>query len=312
MSKWIDGDLFNKFQETKKSEADDPGTGGVRRSDFVWQTPERGTTDKPKNYEGRFLPDKKMNFYKKYFYHMFQSGEKWMFSLCPKTFDFNNYCPLCSVTSKLYMGTAADKKAASSYRRKEKFVGNFYIVKDPRDAERDEDDKVNGTIRLYEFPGKVEMKLKEEITDTTNGLGGRIFDPGENGHNFILKVLSTKKDKFGNVWPDYSSSTFARRSSPIGSDKEIDDIMKTTFDLNEYVESMRIDDDDVVALLKAEMLWDLVKDEWEKNKNVAAVSKEPDDLDDSQWDNQDSSDTTEETPEGDLSDEELLKELAGL
>ncbi len=325
MSKWINKDLFQDFQKEKKVEADAPQQQfGLRRSDLVWETPQKGSSEKPKVYEGRFVPDPEGNFYKKYSYHMFQSGEKWAFILCPKTHDFNNYCPVCSVTSKLYQGSPADKRTAYQYKRKDKFVGNFFIVNDPRDPERDEEKRVNGSVKLYEFPQKVEMKLKEEITDVNNGYGYRIFDPGEDGHNFILKVLATKKDPSGNVWPDYSSSQFARSSTAIGSDDEIDTCMKSCTNLDEYVNSLAVSEERVEEVLKTEMVWDLVSNEWAKVRGLTE-EKEPeapavqDDIDDSIWDKDESSpdpveaeDETKpwEDSDKDLEDADLLKELA--
>ena len=155
MSKWVNDDLFGDFQTQKKEEKDRPQKG-IRRSDFVWDTPQKGTETVAKVYTGRFLPDPKGSFYRHYYYHMYRSGEKWQFVICPKTESFEKYCPFCSVTNKLYMGGNADKKMANNYKRKKKYVGNFFIVDDPRDAEREEEKKANGTLKLYEFPNKVE------------------------------------------------------------------------------------------------------------------------------------------------------------
>jgi len=314
MSKWISKDLFNEFQKEKKAEADKPTSYGMKRSDVIWETPQKGTAEKAKIYEGRFLPDKESGFYKKYSYHMFQSGEKWVFSLCPKTYDFENYCPFCSATSKLYQGSASDKKLAYNYKRKEKFVSNFFIINDPRDAERDIEKKVNGTVRLYEFPGKVEMKLKNEVTDTKEGYGYLIFDPSAEGHNFILKVLATKQDQNGNIWPDYSSSSFSRSSEALGTDAEIEKIMNSRIDLNEYVKGLEKSDDEIVQVLKAEMLWDLIEDEWNRFKNIqakstaAVVNDIEDDIDDSQWDGEEKAEVEDE----EINDEDLLKELENM
>ena len=330
LSKWINKDLFNDFQKEKKVEADAPQQFGLRRSDLVWETPQKGTTERPKVYEGRFLPDPKGSFYKKYSYHMFQSGEKWAFILCPKTQAFENYCPVCSVTSKLYQGSPADKRMAGSYKRKEKFVSNFLLVNDPRDPERDEEKRVNGTVKLYEFPGKVEMKLKEEITDVNNGYGYRIFDPGEDGHNFILKVLATKKDQNGNVWPDYSSSTFSRNSEAIGTDSEIDELMKSCTDLDEFINSLGVSEERIEEVLKTEMVWDLVSKEWAKVRGLTEEKKPEiqapgldaqDDIDDSVWDKDDTSPDPVESEDDekpwvegdkDLEDEDLLAELSNM
>ena len=312
MSKWINKDLFDEFQQDKVEERETKQGGNGNRMDTVWRTPEKGTVDIPKVYEVRFLPTPKGEFYKKYFYHMFQSGENWVHVMCPKSFDFNNYCPLCSAVSGLYRGTAADKKQAYQYKRKEKFISNIFVVDDPRDAEaKDEGRKVTGEVRLYEFPGKVEIKLKEEITDKKNGLGVLIFDPSEEGYTFILKVLSTKKDpKTGNVWPDYANSQFARRSSSIGSNKEIDVIMSKTIDINKYLEDQLKTDDEIEEILKSEMLYDMVKDEINKYKMPDEKEEVEDDIPEFSTGREEKKE--EKKDDEDMSDAELLKELDNL
>jgi hypothetical protein len=273
MSKWIDKDLFDKFVQEKESEAERKKT--TRRADRVWQTPAMGTVDKPRIYEGRFLPDPTGKFYVRYYYHGFRSGERWFFPLCEKTHDFYNWCPFCSITSKLYLGTQADKKVAGVYKRKERFVGNFYIVDDMRDSEKqDETEKVAGTVKLYEFPSEVETKLKTMVTDRKHGLGYSIFDPGDDGYNFIIKVRATKKAEDGKQWPVYSDSEFARKAAALGTEKQIKTIMESRFDLNEYVDSLRLPDEDIQTVLKNEMLWDLVKEEWSKHKHTDATEDE--------------------------------------
>lgn len=313
MSNWIDGDLFNQFVE-EKSKEQDPTPAGPRRLDVIWPTPERGTPERPKIYEGRFLPDPKNKFYMKYYYHMFYSGEKWNFLLCPKTWNFEKFCPWCTVTSRLYTGNAEDKKMAAEYKRKEKFVGNFYIADDPRDAERNDEEKMVGTVKIYEFPGKVESKLKAEITDTRHGIGPGIFDPGEEGHNFILKVKSTKP-KDGKTWPDYSDSLFARRPESLGSNAEIREVMEKRFDLEEYVKSMERPEEDIVNLLKAEMVWDLISSEYERAKSLEAAAAAAPAEDVPDFDFEPDSEPAEDVQPDDTeeqSDLELLRELEDL
>lgn len=283
MSKWINKDLFSKFQDQKKEEKEAPKSS-ARRSDLVWPTPDKGTDTDPKVYKVRFLTDPAGLFYKQYYYHMYKSGEKWVFVICPKTDGFDEYCPFCSITNKLYMGTSADKRLANNYKRKKKFVGNIFIVNDTRDSEREEDKKCNGLVKLYEFPQKVEMKLKEEITDP-DGLGMQIFDPGKDGFDFVLKVLATKRDESGNSWPDYAQSNFSRRAAPIAdSEAAITAIMKMCIDISEYIESMKRDNTEIVKLIKAEMLFEMVKDEWkqeiDKKALTSAVDVKEDDIDD--------------------------------
>lgn len=310
MSKWINTEAFEKFQGQKKEEQDkQPVMGsGLRRSDYVWNTPEKGTSDRPKIYVGRFLQDKNGNPYKKYYYHMFRSGEKWVFIICPKTDSFENYCPWCSVTSKLYKGTATDKTSAFNFKRKEKFVGNFYVVEDKRDEDKDADEKVEKTVKLYEFPSKVETLLKEEVVDTKHGLGRAIFDPSEDGYDFILKVAATKRDRNGNIWPDYAASSFARRSYALGDEEEIAKIMETTFDLDEYIQNQKRDDDFILQSLKDEMVFDYVKEEWERYV-LSTTTPSKVDEEDNKGDETSSNDEMKIDSGDDISDAELLKEL---
>ena len=318
MSKWINDDLFGDFQKQKKIEKENPRqTGGVRRSELVWQTPAKGSETAAKTYTGRFLPDPKGMFYKEYFYHMYRAGDKWIFVICPKTDGFDNYCPFCSVTSKLYMGTASDKKMAYTYKRKNKFVGNFFISDDPRDADREEENKVNGTVKLYEFPGKVEMKLKEEITDQENGLGASIFDPSSEGYNFILKILATKRDANGDQWPDYSTSTFSRRPEAIGTDAEIDAHMESCLDISEYIKGMAKEEEELVKLVKDEMLFDLILDEYnqlqaKRGRDSGEAAGEPEPAQESAPVDADAPADDFDAPSNSQDDEDLLKELENM
>jgi len=325
MSKWIDQELFKKFAEQKTKEAEqEQQNQSSSRMGKIWATPERGTADKPKVYEGRFLPDPKGNFYLKYYYHMFMSGEQWQFVLCPKTQNFENWCPWCSVTQKLFMGGSEDKKQAQVYKRKEKYVGNWFVVKDPRDAEKeDPEEKVENTIKLYEFPGRVESKLKQEITDTKQGYGYSIFDPGEEGYNFILKVKSTKKDREGRTWPDYSDSMFSRQAEALGSDRQIQQILKNCYNLEEYVKDLERPEDEIKDLLKVEMVWELVDSEWQRMKGLRETKEKVErnreeekelelPADEPQEEPKEQEPEEVEKPVEDESDEALLAELENL
>jgi len=263
-SKWINKNLFNSYVEQKEQDKENNDKAS-NRNDIAWKTPERGTVDNPKIYEGRFLPDPKGKFTKKYYYHMYQSAGKWFFQLCEKTFNFENWCPWCSAVSKLYQGTSADKKAASNFKRKVRHIGNWFVVDDPRDNEIDDENrKSGGKVKIYEFPTQVESKINGEIMDRKRGAGARVFDPGDDGLNFILKVKATRPDKNKRVFPDYSDSKFSNSSSSIGTDKEIKNILSSTFDLDEYLQGMRSSQDITKELIKNELLWDIVSDEWLK------------------------------------------------
>jgi hypothetical protein len=261
MSKWIKKDLFENFQKEKIEEKDTANSGSFVRSELVWDTPQKGTVESPKVYEGRFLPDPEGEFYKRYYFHFWKSGENWKYVFCPKTHDYKNFCPICSAVSKLYNGTKDDKAQGYQLKKKEKNVANFFIVKDNRDDERDDENKVVNKVKLYEFPSKVEQKVKKEVTNRDEGYGMQIFDPSEEGRNFIINVLSTKKQDDGRTWPDYSTSDFSRRQYALGTDDEIKAIMDTCVSLKGYIDSKETDKDKIVEILKSEFLWDLVETE---------------------------------------------------
>lgn len=311
MSKWIKKELFQSFQDAKKTEAENTGEF-TKRSEIVWPTPEKGTDTKAKVYKGRFLPNpsgtnEKDSFYVMYYYHMFQSGEKWFFDVCPKTYDMNNFCPFCAASFKLYQGTADDKKMASSLRRKAKFACNWYVISDPRDIEKEPQDKQEGKVKIYEFPSKVESKLKLEITNVDEGWGHRIFDP-EEGVDFTLNVKSTKTDKNGKQFPDYADSQFARQPKPLGDEKEIENIMNQRHDLNTYVRSLERDEEDVINILKNEMIWSYVETDYykSKGKSVPGADSIKEELKGLTDDNDD------DAPFDSENDEDLLKELENM
>lgn len=264
MSKWLNKEDYEMFANQKANEAEkEPAGGGFYKK---WKNPQMGTTERAKEYAIRLLPNIKRGFYKEYLYHAFTSGENFTYFLCEKTGDLDKYCPWCEANKILYQGNESDKKKAADYKRKERYVSNVFIVDDPRDAEmKDDQYKVNGTVRLYEFPATLESKIKTEITDKKNGYGYAIFDPA-NGYDFLLKIKAKPKDKSGKEWPDYGDCMFARRASAIAEgDAAIDAVMATRVDLDEYINSMRLSVDEHEKLLKQEMLWDDVSRNFEKN-----------------------------------------------
>lgn len=266
MSKWLKKDSYEMFADKKQKEADNDTQnvgGGFYKK---WKNPQMGTTERAKEYKVRLLPDVESGFYKDYLYHGFMSGETFKYFLCEKTHGMDKFCPWCEATKMLYQGNESDKRKASDYKRKQRFASNIYIAEDPRDAEvKDENYKVGGQVRIYEFPATVESKIKNEITDTEQGYGMTIFDPEENGYDFILKVKAKPKDKNGKEWPDYGDSMFARRPSPIAdSEAEVERLMGERANLDEYIDSLKLSVEDHEKLLKAEMLWDDVGHMFEK------------------------------------------------
>lgn len=313
MSKWINKDLFADFAKEKKTENETSFGAGFTKKFTV----EKGTVESPNVYEIRFLPDLNNGFYKKMYYHMFKVGEKWKFIQCPKTHNFDNPCPICSVVNKLFQGSESDKNEARRLKRKQKFVCNVFVVDDPRDDGKDDDDKNAGKVMLYEFPGKVEQKLKEEIKDTKNGLGASIFDPSENGYNFILKV-GVQSGGQGQSFPEYSMSMFARRPSPIAeSENKIDELMEQRIAIDEHFSKNDTSMNELIQVMKDEMFWDLISSEYKRYEKE--LEKELDDevpfKEDSSKveENEESKESSSNESEDDeVSDEDLLAELENL
>jgi len=315
MSKWINKNLFESYAVEKEKETTEK-TSSMKRSDFVWTSPQAGTSEKAKIYEGRFLPDKKGKFTKKYYYHMWKSGDKWIFYLCPKTHGLGEFCPICSIVSNLYAGTTEDKSLAFRMKRKERHVGNFYVVDDPRDKEIEEKSKkASGKVKLYEFPSKLESKVKNEILDKKEGLGLAIFDPGEDGHDLIIKIKSTKPDAKGNTYPDYSDSIFSRKSSALAEDDSgIKKIIEETRSIDEYINSMEMSKDDTIKMLKNELLWDMIEIEWNKHMGTPVTTTfVSDPVETDVPDTVANSDVCDESTSMDnLDDEDLMKELRNM
>ena len=314
MSKWISKDVFKEFVEERKNETQ-PTSGGAFL-DKKWKGLEKGPSDNPKTYEVRFLPDPTNGFYKKIFYHMWKMGEKWVYFQCPKTEDFNNPCPICSVVNKLFQGSESDKNEARKLKRKEKFISNVFVAYDPRDAGKaaDDESKQEGKVLLYEFPSKLEQKLAEEIKDTRNGLGASIFDPGEDGYNFIIKV-GTQSGGQNQSFPEYSMSTFARRPSAIGTDDEINKLMESRVPLDEYLAKSKRVMGDLIKAMKDEMFWDLIARDFEKyegeskSEKKSEVKKEEAATKEKSAPEPKREEPKKEENDSDLSEEDLLAEL---
>jgi hypothetical protein len=306
MSKWLDKSKFNAFAKQKVEEAEKKESDKNKNFANKWRNPVMGTVDKAKEYQARLLPDKGETgngYYEEYHYHGFYKDEQtFQFILCPKTFGEDKFCPWCYVNRLLYKGTEDDKKRGYKYKRSSKFVGNVYIVRDPRDVDQKKDEyKAEGKVKLYEFPATVESKIKDEMTDEENGWGDAIFNP-EAGHDLLLKIKAKPKDKNGKEWPDYGDTKFAKKPTGIAEGTDLDELMAERYDLIEYLKSNQLPWTEHKKLLMQEMVWDDVEIAFEKEVNGATVETDMSALD-----------KPEPKPEPDKQEMEkaLEKELAG-
>jgi hypothetical protein len=246
----------------------------------------------------------------------------WTFVLCPKTHGMDKYCPLCASIMRLYKGSAEDKRMAKEYKRKSKHCGNFYVVKDPRDADANsEDEKVQGKVLVYEFPDKVEVKVKREINDEEYGQGLNIFDQGEDGVDFLLSVGATKPDSEGKIYHDYSESKFTSKPYPLAkTDEEIENILNNTHDLDEYLKVMERTEEEIIQIVKDEMLWELIQQDYgvQQPKPGPEKAESVDQIDEAPFDNPQNdseanpSETNSNDSVDDISDDDLLEELDSL
>jgi ribosomal protein L12E/L44/L45/RPP1/RPP2 len=69
-------------------------------------------------------------------------------------------------------------------------------------------------------------------------------------------------------------STFARRPSAIGSDEEIDKLMETRVDLNEYLKKNMKSMSDLIKAMKDEMFWDLIAKDFERYASESSAPSE--------------------------------------
>ena len=303
MSKWVNKEKFEQFKNERENDTSDNKDNITYARKYP--NPKMGSMDHPKEYHMRMITDPNGDFYKKYHYHMFQTGESWNFIMCPKTKGMDEYCPWCASTQLLYKGSESDKKKAYTYKRKDKYVGNVYVIRDPRDADQQDDDKkLVGKSWLYEFPQTIETLVKKEITDTENGWGYDIFDP-QDGYNLIISIGAKKADKNGKVWPDYSLTAFSKRPSSIAdTDEGITEIMEECQSINEYIENSLWTPEQHKELLESEMLYDDIEESFLRHMAIEESEAKPD-KDESK---------SEAKPDKDesKSDDELLAELANM
>ncbi len=174
------------------------------------------------------------------------------------------------------------------------------MIDDPRDTQAEESRKVSGTVRLYEFPATIEGKIKTQVTDEEEGRGAAIFDP-EDGYNFIVKVALKKPDPDGTQWPTYEMSEFSLNKNAIAdSSEKIKEIMDSVYDLSEYLQSIEMDTETHKKLLKNEMLWEDVADQFEKymeGKEPESKGSALDQMDETFGPNDDTQNTTPENEE---------------
>jgi len=145
------------------------------------------------------------------FTHGFKGPGGWYIENCPTT--LKKGCPACDHNSTLWnSGVDANKKIASSQKRRKGYISNIYVVKDPGNKENE------GKVFKYRYGQKIFDKLNDamhpEFDDETPV---NPFDLWE-GANFRLKARQV--DGFRN----YDKSTFDDSAPLLDDDNALEEV----------------------------------------------------------------------------------------
>ena len=118
-------------------------------------------------------------------------------------------------------GSEEEKEKAKALNRKENWLVNAYVVKDPDNPENE------GKVKILRFGRQLHKIVMEAMEgEDADEFGERIFDLSKDGCNFRVKV----EEQGG--YPTYVSSRFASPSQISGvTDNTIKDVYDQTFDL---------------------------------------------------------------------------------
>jgi len=118
-------------------------------------------------------------------------------------------------------GSEEEKEKSKALNRKENWLVNVYVVKDPDNPENE------GKVKILRFGRQLHKIVMEAMEgEDAEDFGERIFDLSKTGCNFRVKV----EEQGG--YPTYVSSRFATPSQISGvTDDTIKDVYDQTFDL---------------------------------------------------------------------------------
>jgi hypothetical protein len=118
-------------------------------------------------------------------------------------------------------GSEEEKEKAKALNRKENWLVNVYVVKDPDNPENE------GKVKILRFGRQLHKIVMEAMEgEDAEEFGERIFDLSKDGCNFRVKV----EEQGG--YPTYVSSRFAMPAEISGvTTSTIKDVYEQTFDL---------------------------------------------------------------------------------
>lgn len=227
MAKKWDSDAVMKLLQKRKDEEN------VNYQDQrFWnsQAPKKG--DKENVYRIRVLPNMMAGgqFAVKINRHGYQAPSGvWFIENCPTTIHGTGkgICPSCDYAGPFFnTGDESDKKFASMIYRKQSYIANILVIKDPRDGGANE-----GKVFLWRFGQKLYKKLDTALfPPADSGLEQIMFIDPYKGYDLNLVVTLQRDGK--KEYPNYDTSVFVRESTPIGkNDEEINKILESCYDI---------------------------------------------------------------------------------
>lgn len=207
-------DQLNKIQSSEKKDFNDPR---------FWKP---GTDPSDSGYAViRFLPacDGEDTPWVRVFNHGFKGKGGWYIENCPTT--IGGKCPLCEANSLLWnSGSEIDKEIARGRKRRLSYIANIMVIEDPKNPDN------NGKVFLYKFGKKIFDKITESLQpEFADEEPVNPFDLWK-GANFKIKI----KHVAGFV--NYDKSEFASPSALDDDDKVLENIWKSQYKLQEFVD----------------------------------------------------------------------------
>jgi hypothetical protein len=175
----------------------------------------------------RFLPEPKGEDvpFVRVWEHSFQGPTgSWYIEKSLTTLGQND--PVSEYNSKLWnSGREEDKEIARKQKRKQNFVSNILVIKDPAHPENE------GKVFLFRYGKKIYNKLNDVMNppkefDDEEPMNP--FDPWE-GANFKLKIVNVEG------YRNYDKSSFDK-SAPLGEDDEIEAVWAKAYSLQEFLD----------------------------------------------------------------------------
>lgn len=225
----------NKSTELLKKKME--SEGGFKKDERIW----KATYDKTgKAYHVlRFLPDQENRQFVKEISYSVKGKNGWYFEKSPKMKSHELPDPAQEYKALMWQkGESAGSKSeeeefkrlAKSVKRNEKWYANVLVIEDSENKENE------GKVMIYQFGRAVYNLIKKGLEpEHKDDEEVDAFNLWEEGANTILRLSGKEVDQGGKpvLMPDYKDIKFGKKE-PLGTDEEIEEYWKQTYDLAEF------------------------------------------------------------------------------